>query len=138
MTLKNKRVFVTGISGFVGSQMAKYLVDVGVDVFGLIRRQSDGHTPQNLKYLGIDGEIELLEGDIRDISSIASALDRAKPDIIFHFASQSFIPRSLLQPLETVEVNCRGTINLLEAIRAKEIDTVVVFAGATATSKPST
>ncbi len=126
---KNKSVFITGISGFVGSHMAKYLIDIGANVFGLIRRQADGHTPQNLEYLGIDKEIGLLEGDVRDISSIAFALDRAKPDIIFHLAAQSFIPRSFSHPWETMEVNCQGTINLLEAIRAKELDSVVVFAG---------
>lgn len=127
--IQNKSVFITGISGFVGSYMAKYLVDMGASVYGLVRRQADGHTPQNLKYLRIDKEIELLEGDIRDISSIASALYQSRPNIIFHFASQSFIPRSLSHPLETIEVNCRGTINLLEAIRAKELDSVVIFAG---------
>jgi GDPmannose 4,6-dehydratase len=129
IVLKNRRVFITGVSGFAGSHMAKYLVDIGASVFGLIRRQADGHTPQNLEYLGIDKEIELLEGDVRDISSIAFALDRAKPDMIFHFAAQSFIPRSFSHPWETMEVNGRGTINLLEAIRAKELDSVVVFAG---------
>jgi len=129
MVIKNKSVFITGISGFAGSCMAKYLVDSGASVFGLVRRQADGHIPQNLRYLGIDREIELLEGDVRDISSIASALDRARPNIIFHFAAQSFVPRSFSHPWETMEVNCRGTVNLMEAIRAKELDSVVVFAG---------
>ncbi|MFB0559111.1 MAG: GDP-mannose 4,6-dehydratase [Dehalococcoidales bacterium] len=129
MSIKNKRVFVTGISGFVGSHMAKYLVDTGASVSGLLNRQADEHTTQNLKYLGIDREVELIEGDIRDISSIASALDQAKPDLVFHFAAQSFIPRSFSHPLETVEVNCQGTVNLLESIRAKGLDPVVVYAG---------
>jgi GDP-mannose 4,6-dehydratase len=129
MVVKKKNVFITGISGFVGSHMAKYLLQIGANVYGLVRRQADGHTPQNLEYMGIHQEIELLEGDVRDISSIASALDRAKPDIIFHFAAQSFVPRSFSHPWETMEVNGRGTINLLEAIRTKELDPVVVFAG---------
>jgi GDPmannose 4,6-dehydratase len=127
--IKNKSVLVTGISGFVGSHLAKYLVAIGASVYGLVRRRADGHTPHNLEHRGIDKEIELLEGDVRDISSIASALDRAKPDIIFHLAAQSFIPRSFSHPGETMEVNCQGTINLLEAIRAKELDPVIVFAG---------
>jgi GDP-mannose 4,6-dehydratase len=126
---KNKRVFITGISGFVGSHMAKHLIDTGARVYGLLRRQADGHVPQNLQYLGIDKELELLEGDVRDISSIASALDQSRPDIIFHFAAQSFIPRSFSHPWETMEINCRGTMNLLEAIRAKRIAPVIVFAG---------
>ena len=50
--IQNKSVFITGINGFVGSYMAKYLVDMGASVYGLVRRQADGHTSQNLKYLG--------------------------------------------------------------------------------------
>jgi GDPmannose 4,6-dehydratase len=129
MRLKNRNVLLTGVSGFVGSHMAKHLLSEGANVFGLVRRRADGTTPQNIKYLGIEKEVRLLEGDVRDISSIATALDQAKPDIIFHFAAQSFIPRSFSCPGETMEINCLGTSNLLEAIRSKELDSVVVFAG---------
>jgi GDPmannose 4,6-dehydratase len=129
MSLKSKNVFITGISGFVGSNMAKHLLDEGANVFGLVRRRADGSIPQNIKYLGIENEVVLLEGDVRDISSVAFALDQAKPDVVFHFAAQSFIPRSSYFPGETMEINCLGTSNLLEAIRSKELDVVVVFAG---------
>lgn len=129
VNLKNKSVLITGVSGFVGSHIAKHLLSEGANVFGLVRRRADGTTPQNIKYLGIENEVRLLEGDVRDISSIAAALDQAKPDIIFHFAAQSFIPRSFSCPGETMEINCLGTSNLLEAIRSKELDSVVVFAG---------
>ncbi|MBM3118685.1 MAG: NAD-dependent epimerase/dehydratase family protein, partial [Chloroflexi bacterium] len=98
MSLKNKNVFITGISGFVGSHMAKHVLDEDGSVFGLVRRRADGSIPQNIKYLGIENEIVLLEGDMRDISSIASALDLSKPDIVFHLAAQSFIPRSFSCP----------------------------------------
>jgi GDPmannose 4,6-dehydratase len=129
MSLKNKKVFITGISGFVGSNMAKHLLDEGANVFGLFRKRADGSTPQNIKYLGIENAIELLEGDIRDISSVASALDRSQPDIVFHFAAQSFVPRSFCSPNEAMDVNCLGTGNLLEAIRSKELNPVIVYAG---------
>jgi GDPmannose 4,6-dehydratase len=129
MSLKNKNVFITGISGFVGSHLAKHLLNEGANVFGLVRRRADGTIPQNLKYLGIEKETRLLEGDVRDVSSIASALDISKPDIIFHFAAQSFIPRSFSCPGETMEINCLGTANLLEAVRSKELNPVIVFAG---------
>jgi GDPmannose 4,6-dehydratase len=79
--------------------------------------------------LGIEKEVELLEGDIRDISSVASSLDRSKPDIIFHLAAQSFIPSSFCSPSETREVNCLGTANLLEAVGSKRLEPVIVFAG---------
>src|SRR4030043_592819 len=129
MSLKDKNVFITGISGFVGSHLAKYLLDQGSRVSGLVRRRADGAIPKNLKYLGVEKEISLLEGDVRDISSIAIALDQAKPDVIFHLAAQSFIPRSFSCPGETMEVNCLGTANLLEAVGSKRLDPVIVFAG---------
>ena len=129
MSLKNKNIFITGISGFVGSHLAKYLLDQGSRVSGLVRRRADGAIPQNLKYLGVEKVISLLEGDVRDISSIAIALDQAKPDAIFHLAAQSFIPRSFSCPGETMEINCLGTANLLEAVRSKGLDPVIVFAG---------
>jgi len=129
MGLKNKNVLITGISGFVGSNMAKHLLNEGANVFGLVRRRADGNIPQNIRYLGIENEVALVEGDMRDISSIAAVLDQAKPAVIFHLAAQSFIPRSFSCPGETMEVNCLGTANLLEAVRSKELDPVTVFAG---------
>ena len=129
MSLKNRNVLLTGVSGFVGSNMAKHLLNEGASVFGLVRRRADGNTPQNIKYLGIEKEIVLVEGDMRDISSLAAVLDQAKPEVIFHFAAQSFIPRSVLCPGETMEINCLGTANLLEAVRNKGLEPVIIFAG---------
>ena len=129
MALKDKNVFITGVSGFTGSHLAKHLLNEGNNVFGLVRRKADGSLPQNLQYLGIDKEVKLLEGDICDISGIAFALDQAKPDVIFHFAAQSFIPRSFSHPWETTETNSLGTVNLLEAVRTKDLHPTIVFAG---------
>jgi len=127
--LKKRNVLITGISGFVGSNMAKHVLNEGANVFGLVRRRADGSVPQNVRYLGIENEVVLLEGDVRDISSVAFALDQAKPDFVFHLAAQSFIPRSFYSPNETMEINCLGTANLLEAVRNKGLDAVIVFAG---------
>jgi GDP-mannose 4,6-dehydratase len=129
MSLKNKNIFITGISGFVGSHMGKHLINEGANVSGLVRRRADGSIPQNIRYLGIENAVQLFEGDIRDISSIASALDQCQPDIVFHFAAQSFIPRSFCSPTEVMDVNCLGTANLLEAIRSKGLTPVIIFAG---------
>lgn len=129
MGLKNERIFITGISGFVGSHLAKYLLDEGATVSGLVRRKADGSLPRNLEYLKIEQEVNLLDGDMRDISSLAFALDRSKSNIIFHLAAQSFIPRSFSHPWETLDINFLGTANLLEAVRAKSLDPTIVFAG---------
>jgi GDP-D-mannose dehydratase len=129
LSLSNRNIFITGISGFVGSHLAKYLLDQGANVFGLVRRRADGSIPLNITFLGIENDVELFDGDIRDISSVVSSIKQSKPDIVFHFAAQSFIPRSFDFPGETMEVNCLGTANLLEAVRTEALETVVVFAG---------
>lgn len=129
MSLRNKNVFITGAGGFVGSYLTLNLLKQGAKVFGLIQRRADGSLPRNLEDRGILDEIQLIEGDITDVTSTAFALDAAQPDIIFHLAAQSFIPRSFTHPLETSEVNCIGTANLLEAVRMNEVDPKIIFAG---------
>lgn len=125
----DKNILITGISGFVGSRMASVLVDRGANVFGMLRRRADGKTPHNMKRLNLGNEVRLVEGDLESISSIGSAITASEPDIIFHLAAQSFVPRSFVDPNETMLCNCWGTSNLLEAVRIKEVDPVVVFAG---------
>jgi len=129
LDLKNKKILITGISGFVGARMAKLLLDRGAEVCGLLRRRADGKIPHNMQRLNLGAEVKLIEGDLEGISSIASAITKSEPDIIFHLAAQSFIPRSFVDPNETMLSNCWGTSNLLEAIRIKGADPVVVFAG---------
>ncbi|WP_273272286.1 GDP-mannose 4,6-dehydratase [Methanothrix sp.] len=63
------------------------------------------------------------------MSRLGSALSVSRPDIVFHLGAQSFVPRSFIDPLEAMSGNCGGTANLLEAIRIKDMDPVVVFAG---------
>lgn len=129
MKLDGKSVLITGISGFVGSKMAKRLVDEGAEVYGLQRRRADGVLPHNLKRQGIGSQVRLLEGDLEEISSIGAALTESDPEFVFHLGAQSFVPRSFHNPLETEATNCLGTANLLEAIRIKEVDATIVFAG---------
>lgn len=127
--MNNKNVLITGISGFVGAYLAKYLLDSGNKVYGLVQRRADGTKPKNLVDKRIHDEVHLIEGDITDVSSIGFALEKAKPDVIFHLAAQSFIPRSFVNPLETLETNTLGTANLLESVRLHELDPVIIFAG---------
>ena len=127
MDWKNKKVLITGVSGFVGSHLAKYLLEQGATVYGVLRRRADGTQSKNLDDIKFD--IKLVEGDLADITSLAFALDQSKPDVVFHLASQSFVPRSFTHPLETLQTNTMGTINLLEAIRMKELAPIIVFAG---------
>lgn len=129
MSMNDKNILITGISGFVGSCMAKYLLNEGANVYGLIRRRADGLIPYNLQKLNIIKEIKLIEGNLENIASIGYALHISNPDFIFHFGAQSFVPRSFIDPLETIKTNCCGTSNLLETIRIRDFDPIIVFAG---------
>lgn len=129
MTFKDKNILITGMSGFVGSLMARVLADRGANVYGLIRRRADGKEPYNMKRLSLGEDVRRIEGDLESISSIGSAICTCEPDFIFHLAAQSFVERSFKDPHETMLNNCLGTSNLLEAIRIKDVDPLVVFAG---------
>jgi len=125
----NKRVLITGIGGFVGSHLGKYLFSRGSDVFGLVRPKSDGAVGQRAVERNVDGFAQILNGDLLDPASLLRALDESQPDVIFHLAAQSFVPYSLQRPSETYAVNFTGTMNLLEAVRTRKIYPTVVFAG---------
>jgi len=124
-----KKVLITGITGFVGPYLAKKLLEYGYEVYGLARRRAEGHNYRRLLEAGILNQVKLIEGDLTDFTSILFALDKAEPDVIFHLASQSFVPRSFVNPLETFHINSLGTQNLLEAVRLKDLDCKIVFAG---------
>jgi len=126
---RGKRVLITGITGFVGPYLAKRLLNADYEVYGLVRRRANGSKPKRLLETGIINKVKFIEGDITDLTSLIFALDICQPDIVFHLASQSFIPRSFIDPIETFRVNSTGTQNLLEAIRLKELDCKTVFAG---------
>ncbi len=129
MNWKNKNVLITGIAGFAGSYLADELLRKDTNVYGLIRRRADGAKSKNLIDRGIESNVKLISGDLTDITSLANALDISQPDYIFHLAAQSFVPRSFENSMETQQINCIGTVNLLDAVRMKDIDSKIVFAG---------
>lgn len=127
--MKGKNVLITGISGFVGSYLAKHLIERGADVYGLVRWSTVYNPIKNLVDKGIHDEVRLIHGDLIDISSLAHALDISKPDVVFHLGAQSYVPRSFINPIETIQINVLGTQNLLEAIRIKDFDPKIIYAG---------
>jgi len=129
MNWGNKNILITGISGFVGPYLTEELLKKGANIYGLVVNRADGTKPKNLVDRGVVDGIHLLEGDLTDITSLANALDESKPDYIFHLASQSYVMRSFQNPIETQRINCLGTANLLETIRIKDCDPVIIFAG---------
>ncbi len=114
------RVLITGITGFVGSHMADYLLEnvPDVKIFATRRWRSK---EDNIKHLFGNDNVVLEECDILDRGSLARIIKIAKPDIVFHFAAQSFPESSFLTPVSTLTTNVIGTTNLLEELRlAKE------------------
>ena len=122
-------MLITGISGFVGPFLARQLIDEGHEVNGLILRRADGKKPRRLTEMNIVSNINLVYGDVTDLTSILSAIQDCQPNWIFHLASQSYVPQSFKDPLGTFKVNCLGTQNILEAVRLKDATSRIVFAG---------
>lgn len=127
MQWKNKRVLITGITGFVGSHLGQYLVSNGAQVYGLVRQNTDRSSRIiNHEY---DSKIQKIEGDILQSNDVQIAIKQSDPEFIFHLAGQSFVPKSVEDPKNTYMINSIGTLNILEAVRIMKIDTRFVFAG---------
>jgi GDPmannose 4,6-dehydratase len=111
-----KNALITGITGQDGAYLAKLLLDKGYGVYGLhARRASD--TLWRLRDLGILGAVELVEGDLTDMSSLIRALQASAADEIYNLGAQSFVATSWQQPVLTAYVTGLGALNMLEAIR---------------------
>ena len=128
------RIAITGASGFVGSHLARKLLrgEIENEVYGLIRRRADSSASKNLLNTDLldHSRFHVVTGDITNYYSIIKFLQESQPDVIFHLASQSFVPESTLNPLATYETTLQGTLNLLEAMRNICSDkTRMVFAG---------
>lgn len=129
MGWNDKNILITGADGFVGSYLAEELIKEQSNVYGLIQRGTGDLYSKNLSDHGIKDDLKIIEGDLTDITSLGNALDVANPDYVFHLAAQSFVPASFQNPLGTQMVNCMGTANLLDAIRIKDYDPKIIFAG---------
>lgn len=121
---KNKKVLVTGITGFKGSWLSQWLLNIGADVYGLALDPPTN--PSLFKQLNLENHCKWYNVDIRDFNIVKNVVDEVKPQIIFHLAAQSLIRLSYKIPLETIETNFMGTVNLLEAVRQTNLSTSIV------------
>lgn len=118
------KALITGITGFVGSHLAELLLQKNFDVYGSVRWRSRLDNITDIK-----DKINLIEADLRDAHSAVRLLKETQPDYIFHLAAQSFVHSSFNAPQETLMTNVLGTVNLLEAVRAANINPVIQIAG---------
>jgi GDP-4-dehydro-6-deoxy-D-mannose reductase len=108
-----RRVLVTGVTGFAGSHLVDYMLTRNdCQIFGIQRWRS---RTENIEHFA--DKITLLECDLRDATSTRDALEKVRPDWIFHLAAQSFVPTSWTAPTESLTTNILGQVNLFEAVR---------------------
>lgn len=111
---KNKRILVTGDTGFVGSWLTLWLDEAGADVTGLSLNPPSN--PYMHKFLDFK-HLKDISGDVRDLSLVKKAMHDYKPEIVFHLAAQPILLRSYEDPVLTYTTNLIGTMNVLEACR---------------------
>lgn len=110
-----KKALITGITGQDGSYLAELLLKKGYKVYGLTRRTS---TINNERIAHIQDQIELLQGDLLDQTSLTAAVQDSQPDEVYNLAAQSFVKTSWNQPVLTGEFTALGVTRMLEAIRS--------------------
>jgi CDP-glucose 4,6-dehydratase len=121
---RDRRVLLTGHTGFKGAWLALWLQALGARVTGF----SLGVPTQPSLYelAHVDDGMQSIEGDVRDFPALTAALAAARPEVVIHMAAQSLVRRSFSEPRLTYEVNVMGTVNLLEAVRGEESVRVVI------------
>jgi len=111
---KNKRVFVTGATGLVGTWLTKALVDTGAYVVVLMH---DWDPQSDLIRSGTINDVSVVNGELQSYADIERAINEHEIDSVFHLGAQAIVGTALRNPLPTFEANIRGTYNLLEACR---------------------
>ena len=111
-----KKAFITGISGQDGSYLAEYLLELGYEVHGIVRRHSMAEE-QNTRIQHVQPKLTTYYGDLLDQGGLERLLDKIQPDEIYNIAAQSHVRISFDIPQYTVQTNALGVINILEAYR---------------------
>lgn len=116
------RILITGITGFVGSHLAEYIMNLNEnhDIFGICRWRSPKDNLENIYH-----KVVLFDADLCDLSALMRRIKTINPDVIFHLAAQSYVLTSFDSPIQTLKTNVIGTANLLEAVRLSRIDPII-------------
>lgn len=112
---KNKKILVTGHTGFKGSWLCRVLINAGSNVTGYALKP-DGE-PNLFSIAEVNKSINSILGDIRDFENLKSVFESFRPEIVFHLAAQPIVREGYKNPRETFETNVMGTVNLLECIK---------------------
>ena len=112
---KDKRVLITGHTGFKGSWLSIWLSSIGAEVFGVALNPQS--TPSLFHEAKVSDHVTSFIGDIRNLEFLSKVISDAQPEIIFHLAAQPLVRYSYEQPEETFSTNIMGTVNIFEAAR---------------------
>lgn len=113
-----KKALITGITGQDGAYLTQLLLKKGYEVYGLIRRSSTtGDNVWRLRWLGIENDVNLVDGDLTDLPSLLRIVGKIQPDEVYNMAAQSFVKTSWDQSVLTGQVTGIGTAMVLEAVR---------------------
>ena len=112
---KGKKVLVTGHTGFKGTWLSRILVNAGAEVTGYsLNPPTD---PALFNMAGLEGKMNSVIGDIRDLAHLKQVFEDTKPEIVLHLAAQPIVRDSYKDPVYTYETNVIGTVNILECVR---------------------
>ena len=111
-----KKALITGINGQDGSYLSEFLIEKGYEVHGILKRNSVAEN-QTARLDNVYNKIQLHYGDLTDMSSLISVIQKVMPDEIYNLAAQSHVRISFDQPIYTSQVTGIGTLNLLEAVK---------------------
>ena len=121
----DKRVFVTGHTGFKGGWLSLYLESLGAKVTGYSMQPPS--TPNLFETARVAERIHSFDGDIRNLEHLKSTMADTQPEVVFHLAAQPLVRQSYKHPVDTFATNVMGTVNVLEAVRLTPSVRVVVI-----------
>lgn len=113
---EGRKVFITGHTGFKGSWLCQWLLNLGAEVTGYSSYVPD---PAHFSELGLEKYIKHVQGDVRDYKALQKAISESKPEIVLHLAAQALVRLSYEDPRTTFETNLMGTVNVLDILRSQ-------------------
>jgi CDP-glucose 4,6-dehydratase len=122
---RDKKVLITGNTGFKGSWLTVWLLKLGAKIIGISKDIPT--SPSMFEELKLEKQIEHHFIDIRDLEALQEVIDNSRPDFIFHLAAQPIVSFSYSNPLETLSSNIMGTANILEALRILDFSVTVIM-----------
>ena len=112
---KNRKVLITGHTGFKGTWMCQVLLELGAEVTGYALQPPTD--PSLFSLTGMAEQMQSIEGDVRDLEHLLRVFEEVQPEIVIHMAAQPIVRESYAKPVYTYDVNVMGTVNVLECVR---------------------